>query len=69
MSAYGEEFSEDFSGANGRSKKVLWLTEVAGGTADVKKQTQFATDLMSKNGVGLAMVVMVMVMVVIVVIE
>ena len=68
MSAYGEEFSEDFSGANGRSKKVLWLTEVAGGTADVKKQTQFATDLMSKNGVGLAMVVVVVVVMVVMVI-
>ena len=59
MSAYGKEFSEDFSGANGRSKKVLWLTEVAGGTADVNKQTQFATNLMSTNGVCLVVVALV----------
>jgi len=53
IEGYHTEFAEDFSGSNGRTKKLLWLTEVAGGTADGATQTEFATQLMSKTG-GLA---------------
>ncbi len=53
IQAYHDAFQEDFEGTNGRSKKVLWLTEVAGGTADGKIQASFAKELMSPEG-GLA---------------
>lgn len=50
---YYKEFQEDFEGLNGRSKKTLWLTEVAGGTNNGTEQAAFAAALMSTTG-GLA---------------
>ena len=50
IQGYANEFVDDFAGTGGRSKKTLWLTEVAGGTSDGTKQTQFATELMATSG-------------------
>jgi len=49
--SYYKEFQEDFEGANGRTKKTLWLTEVAMGSNNGTAITRFVEDLMnSKDG-------------------
>jgi len=50
---YAKVFADDFAGANGRSKKTLWLTEVACGSANVTEITGFVDDLMNAQ-TGLA---------------
>lgn len=51
IDGYYSEFQEDFEGTNGRSKKTLWLTEVAAGTSDSTKIVPFVEGLMnSKTG-------------------
>jgi len=45
-------FSEDFLGANGRSKKALWLTEVAAGYNEVSKVLPFVKELMGVGGLS-----------------
>ena len=46
-------FADDFAGVNGRSRKTLWLTEVAAASSDQKTILQFVEGLMSSSG-GLA---------------
>lgn len=49
--SYYKEFQEDFEGLNGRTKKTLWLTEVAMGSSNGTAITGFVHDLMnSKDG-------------------
>ena len=47
ISAYREVFADDFEGKNGRSKKTLWLTEVAAGSSDGGFVSEFVGDLLS----------------------
>lgn len=44
---YYQEFEEDFLGTNGRSKKTLWLTEVAAATNNATKVVSFIDELMT----------------------
>lgn len=53
LDGYHSQFAEDFSGTNGRSKKSLWLTEVAAGSNDAAVIVPFVKRLMSPSG-GLA---------------
>ena len=53
IDGYLDHFADDFGGAGGRSKKTLWLTEVAAGSNDASQIVPFAKALMSTQG-GLA---------------
>lgn len=53
VDGYLEAFSDDFSGAGGRSPKTLWLTEVAAGSNNATEVAPFVRGLMSTSG-GLA---------------
>ena len=53
LDGYHAEFADDFGGTSGRSKKELWLTEVAAGSGDGGVIAPFAQKLMSAQG-GLA---------------
>jgi len=44
---YIEVFKEDFQGLNGRTKKYLWLTEVAGGSDKLAFQISFMQELVT----------------------
>ena len=50
---YYDVFRDDFEGTNGRKKKVLWLTEVAMGSANGTEVAGFVRDLMNEED-GLA---------------
>eukprot|EP01063_Lacrimia_lanifica_P011218 TRINITY_DN18025_c0_g1_i1.p1 TRINITY_DN18025_c0_g1~~TRINITY_DN18025_c0_g1_i1.p1 ORF type:complete len:534 (+),score=166.27 TRINITY_DN18025_c0_g1_i1:52-1653(+) len=53
MDDYYNVFKEDFDGTNGRSRKTLWLTEVAMGSNNVTAITDFMGQLMSStDGLG-----------------
>ena len=41
--------AEDFTGSNGRSKKTLWLTEVAAASNDGAFVRQFVEDLLDES--------------------
>ena len=47
IQGYYDAFTEDFEGTNGRSKKTLWLTEVAYGGNDADAVAGFVEDLMN----------------------
>lgn len=47
---YQAVFADDFAGTNGRTKKTLWLTEVAAATSDGTAATAFVEGLMSTSG-------------------
>lgn len=49
IEGYYDVFGEDFTGENGRTKKTLWLTEVAAGSSDGKFVTDFVEDLLSPS--------------------
>ena len=49
IEGYYDVFGEDFAGENGRTKKTLWLTEVAAGSSDGKFVTGFVEDLLSPS--------------------
>ena len=53
IEGYLDHFSDDFDGAGGRSKKTLWLTEVAAGSNEASEIVPFVKALMSTQG-GLA---------------
>jgi hypothetical protein len=42
---YGTAFADDFAGANGRSQKTLWITELACGSNNATEIVQFINDL------------------------
>jgi len=44
---YGDVFADDFAGANGRSKKVLWLSEIAMGSSELDEIVPFVDGLMA----------------------
>eukprot|EP01047_Picozoa_sp_COSAG01_P071622 COSAG01_NODE_11168_length_1991_cov_1.832452_2_plen_406_part_00 len=46
---YRQVFADDFEGTNGRTKKTLWLTEVAAGSSDGAFVKQFVQDLLSPS--------------------
>jgi hypothetical protein len=46
---YHDVFLEDFEGTNGRTKKTLWLTEVAAASNDATWITKFVDDLMNSD--------------------
>jgi hypothetical protein len=50
INGYQSQFQDDFSGSSGRSKKTLWLTEVAAGSHDGAEVVQFVKDLMATSG-------------------
>ena len=47
LRAYGDVFADDFAGANGRSKKVLWLSEIAMGSSELDEIVPFVDGLMA----------------------
>jgi hypothetical protein len=49
LDQYGTVFAEDFAGTNGRSRKTLWLTEVAAATSDIAVLVPFVNSLMSTS--------------------
>ena len=49
---YREVFAEDIEGRNGRTRKTLWLTEVAAASSNGTFVTGFVNDLLS-NSTGL----------------
>ena len=53
ISGYYDVFKEDFEGLNGRTKKTLWLTEVAMASNKPAEISQFMTELLNgKDGLG-----------------
>ncbi len=49
LDEYGSVFADDFAGTNSRSKKTLWLTEVAAATSDIAVLVPFVNSLMSTS--------------------
>jgi hypothetical protein len=47
IASYYAEFSDDFEGTNGRTKKSLWLSEVAMGSSNGTAISEFVTDLLN----------------------
>ena len=50
VDGYLNVFSDDFNGSGGRSKKALWLTEVAAASNDQAEIVPFVNGLMSAQG-------------------
>merc|ERR1719414_1067616 len=49
IQGYHDTFLEDFEGSNGRTKKTLWLTEVAAGSNEATVITKFVDDLLNSQ--------------------
>lgn len=49
IEGYRDVFAEDFEGQNGRTKKTLWLTEVAAGSSNGQFVAGFVEDLLSPS--------------------
>jgi hypothetical protein len=49
LQSYNTVFRDDFEGTNGRTKKTLWLTEVAMGSSNGTEVAAFVDDLMNAN--------------------
>ena len=52
IDGYKAEFADDFAGTNGRSKKTLWLTEVAAAGNDAKTVVPFVNELMATGALS-----------------
>ena len=51
LDTYHQHFADDFAGTNGRTRKSLWLTEVAMASSEASEVARFARELMDpKSG-------------------
>lgn len=50
VQGYGKVFADDFAGTNGRSKKTLWITELAMGSDNATEIVPFIEELFRSKG-------------------